>query len=274
MNGIAVRSHTPRPCELDTLDHRIGRVQLKLGPHVAPIGEAKSSTRPGGSARPAISGPPALPDTVDGLAPGQIVFCARPSLIQGFSRLVDDEWRHAGVVVETDDGLFVSGFGRKDKYALMPIANLSRYSRVAVGSVFRSAAEVEQAQRWISQFEGRQAAYPESSIIVAWFMSLARAVPSVSLRRLITALCTWYCLMLANRYRDEVAFICSTFVISAVNAAREQPLSIAMLARKSDDNSDRCRKPTTEVLLARWLATPSDIWRAIPSADRRDLVVA
>ena len=264
MNGIGVRSHAQCPCALDVPEHRVARVRSKPGPHVVPAGKACRTT-----SRPAVP-----PDTIDGLAPGQIVFCARPSLIQGFSRLVDDEWRHAGVVVETEDGLFVSGFGRKDKYALMPVANLSRYSRVGVGSVFRSAAEVEQVQRWISQFEGRPAVYPASSIIVAWFMSLARAVSSVWLRRLITILCTWYCVMLASRYRNEVAFICSTFVISAVNAGREKPVSIAMLAKKSDDSMEPRPTSTTEILLSRWLATPSDIWRAIPPADRRDLLVA
>ena len=199
------------------------------------------------------------------------MFCARPSLIQSFSRLVDDEWRHAGLVIETDEGLFVSGFGRKQKYALMPVADLARYSRVGIASVLETESEIEAAQRWVGQFDDKPARYPSSSIIVAWFLSLARARASRIFRWLITKLCIWYCLLLWNHHRDHVAFICSTFVLTAVNASRAQPLRVEMLSQKSAGGETTCTQPTAELLLARWLGTPSDIWRAIEPAKRCDL---
>lgn len=215
-----------------------------------------------------------LPASVDDLRPGLLVFCARPSFIQLFSGFVGDEWRHAGIVVETNEGLFVSGFGRKDKYALMPLAQLRNYDRVGVGSVFASEREIQAAQDWVSQFDGVAAHYPASSIPAAFLLSFARTRKAGLLRRFIPGLCKVYCAGLSVCHRRRVAFICSTFVCAAVEAARRDPLPLDIRSDKEAVVGGSAVPSSRDTLLERWLATPSDIWRAIPIAQRRLLTAA
>ena len=214
---------------------------------------------------------PAPPTTIEGLTPGLVVFCTRPSFMARLNASVGDEWRHVGIVVETaDGGLAISGVGRLAKHFLMPLDALRTYSRVGVASVFASATEIELAQTWAAGFDGSKVHYPSSAVPMAGLLSWARTANAPVRRAVVVRLAHRYCMWMSRQHVDDRVFICSTYVAAAMNAASPEPVRFAMTEQKRTATRPD-QVGLTATLLARWLATPSDLWRAIPAEQRAEV---
>lgn len=206
--------------------------------------------------------------------PGMMVFFARPSMLQDYATLFGQQWRHVGIVVQTDDGLKIATFGIKKGFLLDPIEIISSgfYDRVGVATVLTSAAELAALDAFWRMFaRAEETVYVYSAAGVGPLLYIASRCPRAWLRRLILLLLEGYCALQAERFKDRPAYVCSTFVWSAVQMARTRSLVVPLSAHPDDPVA--YAKPATplDMKLGRWFCTPTALWDAVSPESRVEL---
>jgi len=219
--------------------------------------------------------PHAVPDRVEDLYPGLLLFFKRPSPLQSWAELFGHEWRHVGLTVRSEDGLKVASYGAKTCFRLdAPEDLMGAYSRVGVARVFSTDEEVAAAEDFCRSFEQLERAdspYTLSGIFVGPLHLLARRRAPGLVRTLLFAIVWSYCAMQRARYNDRTAYGCSTFVWAAVHHARHRTLRIPLSAHPDDHAAYASPSTLVDEQMARWLCGPTEIWDAISEVNRTDL---
>lgn len=217
----------------------------------------------------------APPTELDELAPGLVLFFARPSLLQSWAELFGHEWRHAGVTVQTDGGLMIASYGWRRCFRLDdPFEIMGAYNRVGVARLFSSEAEVEAVEAFCRRFEHLErcdSPYTHSSIIFGPIHLIARKLSPGIIRRSLLALVHLYCWLQDLRYRDRTAFTCSTFTWAAVDYALDRPLRLPLSAHPNDAAAYATPSTKRDELFGRWLCGPTELWQAISPQSRSEL---
>lgn len=217
----------------------------------------------------------AVPERVEDLYPGLLLFFERPSPLQTWAELFGHEWRHVGLTVQSEDGLKVASYGAKTCFRLdAPEDLLGAYTRVGVARVFSTDKEVASAEdfcRSFEQLERSDSPYTLSGIFLGPLHLLARRRTPGLVRSLLFAIVRLYCALQRARYNDRTAYGCSTFVWAAVHEARSRPLRIPLSAHPDDHAAYASPSTLADEQMARWLCGPTEMWHAISEVNRAEL---
>lgn len=220
--------------------------------------------------------PTAEPPTKLGdLTAGLLLFFARPSPLQTWAELFGHEWRHVGITVRTADGLMIASYGPRKCFRLDdPHEIMGAYNRVGVAQVLSTHEEVESAEaycRRFEHFERSDSPYTFSGIVMGPIHLAARRRRPGPVRSLLFFLVRLYCLVQAHRYRDRMAFGCSTFVWAVLDTVLDRPLRMPLSAHPDDVAAYATPSNARDELYARWLCGPTELWHAISPQCRSEL---
>lgn len=114
--------------------------------------------------------------TVDHVVEGDLVFCARPGLLQSLCTRAGEPWRHVGLAVaDSTGGLSISEVAGP-RFGLRPLpAIVERYEAMAVGRAAPAhQLEAARAARWTAAFVDRPQVYAWDDLILAGLVSVSR----------------------------------------------------------------------------------------------------
>lgn len=208
--------------------------------------------------------PPSL--SIDDLATGDLLFFARPSLIQWFGELVADPYRGVGIV-ELIDGRPVVYYCGRAGVVRAEVADMvagGRYQAIAVGRLDQRPDGVD-AIGWVHRHYGRSIHYPVSVIPPAFFLSAARTWRgrgAAIVLAVVVRVLEYWCGMHQLLVRSDHVFICSTFIADALGHNDDhRPLTPRLSRPKHQVRQGRLSR--ADRTLARLLLTPSDLWRSL-----------
>ncbi len=181
---------------------------------------------------PMVDGPIALSQVVE----GDLVFCARPGLLQELCNRAGEPWRHVGLAVaDSDGGLSISEVAGP-RFGLRPLgAIVDRYEAMAVGRVAPAhQMQAARAARWTAELADRQQVYAWDDLILAGLVSVARCyvlpADEPMLERALRAATST--LTRIPHGPGDRSYTCSSFIAAALIEA-ELPLKV-------DLNGSRC----------------------------------
>lgn len=176
------------------------------------------------------------------LRTGDLLFFARPSLIQWFGERIGDPFRGVGIAVRSDEALVAVYWGRTGLCTLDLTGDLDRYSSIwAVALDCGCAPGVPDRVRTVAAATDR---YDLASLVPAWFVGRVRERPRGPVAGSVRGGATY----LARRHRARARTrICSSFVAEVVSDCGRHLVLDERLAPGGD--------------LDRYV-TPSDLWRA------------
>lgn len=161
--------------------------------------------------------------TVDQVVAGDLVFCARPGLLQDLCSRAGEPWRHVGLAVAGDDGALSISEVAGARFGLRPLAEIvGRYEAMAVGRVARSLqGEAAVAAKWTAAFGGRAHVYAWDDLILAGLVSVSRCyvLPAEEpvLERALRAAASAMARM--PHGPDDRSYTCSSFIAAALAEA-------------------------------------------------------
>lgn len=173
--------------------------------------------------------------TLDQVVEGDLVFCARPGLLQDLCTRAGEPWRHVGLAVaDRDGGLSISEVAGPH-FGLRPLASIvDRYEAMAVGRVAPAhQIQAAQAARWTATFVDRPQVYAWDDLILAGLVSVSRcyALPADEpvLERALRAAAS--ALDRVPHGRDDRNYTCSSFIAAALTDA-ELPLKVDLVGSR------------------------------------------
>lgn len=161
--------------------------------------------------------------TIDQVVEGDLVFCARPGLLQDLCSRAGEPWRHVGLAVTDENGELSISEVAGARFGLRPLgAIVERYEAMAVGRVgpgHQPAAAV--AARATATLGGRAHVYAWDDLILAGLVSVSRcyvlppeeAVLERALRAAASALAR------IPHGPDDRSYTCSSFIAAALSEA-------------------------------------------------------
>jgi len=167
--------------------------------------------------------------TVDQVVEGDLVFCARPGLLQDLCSRAGEPWRHVGLAVAGDDGELSISEVAGARFGLRPLAQIvERYEAMAVGRVAPAhQAQSAGAARWTATHGGRAHVYAWDDLILAGLVSVSRCyvLPHEEpvLERALRAAAS--SLAHIPHGPDDRTYTCSSFIAAALQDA-ELPLKV------------------------------------------------
>lgn len=161
--------------------------------------------------------------TVGQVVEGDLVFCARPGLLQDLCSRAGEPWRHVGLAVADEQGELSISEVAGARFGLRPLSTIvERYEAMAVGRVGRShqgAAAV--AARRTATLGGRAHIYAWDDLILAGLVSVSRCyvLPSEEavLERALRAAAS--ALAHLPHGPDDRSYTCSSFIAAALSEA-------------------------------------------------------
>lgn len=206
--------------------------------------------------------------------PGDLLFFARPSLIQRWSAAVDDDFRGIAIADRLDGRLVMLQCGHPKGFECRDVAEIvDDFDIIGIGRA-PTCHCVDDVLQWARQRLPEANHYPLASLLPAFLLSWARNAQTsrLALLRLmliggpITVVGMLLSVGARLRSRRSWTFICSTFVVEALErgCTRHQPVT-AMGRTKTDDPAE---PSCLDGLFRRWYLTPSDLWRSLPNSHR------
>lgn len=173
--------------------------------------------------------------SVDQVVEGDLVFCARPGLLQELCTRAGEPWRHVGLAVADDDGGLSISEVAGPRFGLRPLAAIvERYEAMAVGRVAPAhQIQAAQAARWTATFLNRPQVYAWDDLILAGLVSVSRCyvlpadepVLERALRAATSALAA------VPHGPEDRNYTCSSFIAAALTEA-ELPFKVDLVGSR------------------------------------------
>lgn len=173
--------------------------------------------------------------TVDKVVEGDLVFCARPGLLQELCTRAGEPWRHVGLAVADKDGGLSISEAAGPRFGLRPLAAIvEKYEAMAVGRVAPAhQIQAAHAARWTVDFAEREQVYAWDDLILAGLVSVSRCyvlpteepVLERALRAAASALAD------VPHGPDDRSYTCSSFIANALIEA-ELPLKVDLIGSR------------------------------------------
>lgn len=218
----------------------------------------------------------------DELRPGDLLFFARPSLIQRFSENVDDEFRGVAVFDQIDDRRVFHLCGRTAGFETRELIDvIPHYDRIAVGRSARCQC-TSSMLAWVRSKLSESNRYQTTALLLAFFLSWARnprpGFRGSAVSWLVTALVVLDARVHRVLNRNRNAYICSTWMADAqLLVCPSHRITCDLTSSKPTGKTahdplalGRRRQAINQLLISRFL-TPSDLWRAVPRDRRAEL---
>lgn len=173
--------------------------------------------------------------TVDQVVEGDLVFCARPGLLQDLCSRAGEPWRHVGLAVADRDGRLSISEVAGPRFGLRPLeAIVERYEAMAVGRVAPAhQLQATQAAHWTARFVDRPQVYAWDDLILAGLVSVSRCyvLPTEEpvLERALRAATS--ALARIPHGPEDRNYTCSSFIAAALIEA-ELPLKVDLVGSR------------------------------------------
>ncbi|MEZ5412305.1 MAG: hypothetical protein R2761_30005 [Acidimicrobiales bacterium] len=173
--------------------------------------------------------------TVDQVVEGDLVFCARPGLLQDLCSRAGEPWRHVGLAVTDREGRLSISEVAGPRFGLRPLeAIVERYEAMAVGRVAPAhQLQATRAAQWTAMFVDRPQVYAWDDLILAGLVSVSRCyvLPTEEpvLERALRAATS--ALARVPHGPEDRNYTCSSFIAAALTEA-ELPLKVDLVGSR------------------------------------------
>lgn len=163
--------------------------------------------------------------TLDEIQPGDLVFCARPGLLQELCTRAGEPWRHVGLAVPDEHGDMAISEVAGTRFDLRPLTRIvERYEAMAVGRMEADRQPLAaEAARWTAAFGGRPHVYAWDDLVLAGLVAVTRCyvLPSdeAVLERALRAAASALPRPTTGAGAGNRSFTCSSFIAAAMAEA-------------------------------------------------------